>query len=101
MEPEVVTTVATEIKPNDPNANDSNEEMESAKERIRKEKEALKRQRLEEEETKKQQEKERLLHMSPTKHKEQAGGGEPADLETRKRRETVKKVTWKIIYCFW
>ena len=65
--------------------------MESAKERIRKEKEALK--RLEEEETKKQQEKERLLHMSPTKHKEAAGGGEPADLETRKRRETVKKVT--------
>ena len=62
------------------------------KEKIYKEKEALKKKRLEEKEREEQAEKERLLQMRPTKHVEEAGGGEPSDSKTKGRRDVVKEV---------
>lgn len=75
-----------------PAAVENKDEIQEAMKKIQREKEKLKKKRMEEEEQKKQEERERLLHMMPTKHKEEAGGGDPADMETKTRRETVKKV---------
>lgn len=86
--------VRTKPVKNDMDENDDSEshEDQKVKEKIQREKEKLKELRKEEGERKRQEEKERLLQMRPTKHKETAGGGEPADEQTKERRNTVRKV---------
>ncbi|XP_028412795.1 mannosyl-oligosaccharide 1,2-alpha-mannosidase IA-like [Dendronephthya gigantea] len=92
-----IADIKTKPVKNDMDENDDSEsdEDQKLKEKIKREKEKLRKMREEEEEMKKQEEKERLLQMRPTKHKETAGGGEPADEQTKERRNTVRKMMEK------